>query len=490
MTTPPLYMSAAPARRFDLDFLKRACFYVAVALLIVAPMSPDPLAFGAGALVPWIIMQIVVRPGVPISVAYLFLYQWLQIFARALQSVIDGEAIGAGVYGPNVARAYWYMLASLIVMAIGLRLALGTPKPATPQDRAAHLEWRPMDLFVMYIAMLFVAVACRFLSGMIPALEQPIDAFGRLKIVILFMLFCSVMMSGRGGNLMMAAFGFELVMGFGGLLSDFRGIFIYLAMAALASRVAVKGTTVAMGIVGFAFLLYLALFWTSVKAEYREYATGSSDSQNLKISIDDRFGYLGSRFANSADIDWSQSAYAFVNRLAYVDIFGSVIGVQETSPEAAIMRQWTDAIEHVTKPRFLFPGKAALSDTEVYIRLARGDASEQLRLGTSISVGYIAENFVDLGFPGMLGGMFVIGLLCGLVVRYCTSMKIPWVLREGVVLAFVYGIAQNGVEMSLPKLLGALVMFCLVYGLLNRFAFPVGLNWLKERSDIRQPQLS
>ena len=227
-----------------------------------------------------------------------------------------------------------------------------------------------------------------------------------------------------------------------------------------------------------------------MKAEYREYATGSSDSQNLKISIDDRFGYLGSRFANSADIDWSQSAYAFVNRLAYVDIFGSVIGVQETSPEAAIMRQWTDAIEHVTKPRFLFPGKAALSDTEVYIRLARGDASEQLRLGTSISVGYIAENFVDLGFPGMLGGMFVIGLLCGLVVRYCTSMKIPWVLREGVVLAFVYGIAQNGVEMSLPKLLGALVMFCLVYGLLNRFAFPVGLNWLKERSDIRQPQLS
>ena len=91
------------------------------------------------------------------------------------------------------------------------------------------------------------------------------------------------------------------------------------------------------------------------------------------------------------------------------------------------------------KPRFLFPNKAALSDTEVYVRLARGDSSEQVRLGTSISVGYMAENFVDFGFPGMLGGLFVIGLMYGVVIRYFMALKVPWILREGVVLAFVYG---------------------------------------------------
>jgi hypothetical protein len=338
--------------------------------------------------------------------------------------------------------------------------------------------------------MLFVAVGCRFAAYMVPALDQPLAAVGMLKVTLLFMLFSNIMMSGRGGNLMLAAMGIELVLGFSGLLSDFRGVFVYLALAALASRVPIRGTSVAIGIICAAFLIYLALFWTSVKAEYREVATGSTDSQYVKVDIDDRFGYLGNRLAASADIDWNMAAYAFLYRLAYTDIFGSVIGVQESAPEPAFLRQWQDAVEHVVKPRFLFPGKAPLSDTEVYVRLARGDAAAEARLGTSISVGYVAENFVDFGFPGMLGGIFVLGLMYGLVIRYFMAMKLPWILREGLALGFVYSVAQNGMEMSLPKMLGAAVMFLLVYSLLARFVFPAALGWLRGRSAFRQPQLS
>jgi hypothetical protein len=164
--------------------------------------------------------------------------------------------------------------------------------------------------------------------------------------------------------------------------------------------------------------------------------------------------------------------------------------VQESSPEQGVMRQWQDAIEHVTKPRFLFPNKAALSDTDVYVRLARGNPSEEIRLGTSISVGYMAENFVDLGFPGMLAGIFVIGLVFGLIMRYFMSLKVPWILREGVVLAFALNVSLNGVEMSLPKLFGAAFMFFLVYTLMARFAFPIGLKWLNGRAALGATQPS
>jgi hypothetical protein len=483
-------LPAAPTRTFDLQSLKRIFFYVAIALLLMAPFVQDPMALAIGATVPWIILSLLARPGMPVAVAYLFIYQWLQVFARILQSMVDGEALGGGLFGPNVGRAYWYMLAGLVVLALAVRLTLASLKPPTPSDRLAHLEWRPLDLFSMYVAMLFVAVGCRFAGYLVPALDQPLAAVSMLKVVLLFMLFSTIMMSGRGGNLMLAAMAIELVLGFSGLLSDFRGVFVYLALAALASRVPIRGTSVAIGIVCAAFLLYLALFWTSVKAEYREFATASTDSQYVKVDIDDRFGYLGSRLAASGDIDWNMAAYAFLYRLAYTDIFGSVIGVQESAPEPVFLRQWQDAVEHVVKPRFLFPGKAPLSDTEVYVRLARGDASEQVRLGTSISVGYMAENFVDLGFPGMLGGIFVLGLMYGVVIRYFMAMRLPWVLREGISLGFVYSVAQNGMEMSLPKMLGAAVMFFLVYSLLARFVFPAALVWLKGRSAFRQPQLS
>lgn len=486
----PLAVSAAPARVLDLNSLKRASFYIAVGLMFFAPFSQDPLALAVGAAVPWLILQIIVRPGLPVGVVYLFIYQWLQIFARVLQSIVDGESLANGLYGPNVARAYWYMLASLVVMALAFRMVLGNAKPPTVQDRTAHFEWRSLDLFSLYVGMLFLAVGCRFASYVVPALDQPLDAVSRLKIVLLFMLFSTVIMTRRSSNLLWGAVALEIVLGFTGLLSDFRGVFIYLAMAALAARMPLRGTTVAAGLACAGFLVFLALFWTSVKAEYREFATGSSDSQNVKVALDARFGYLGSRLASTDAIDWNMAAYALLVRLAYTDIFGSVIGVQETAPEPVYVRQWQDAVEHVVKPRFLFPNKASLSDTEVYVRLARGDSSEQVRLGTSISVGYMAENFVDFGFPGMLGGMFVIGLMYAVVIRYFMALKVPWILREGVVVGFVFGVAHNGVEMSLPKLFGATVMFVAVYALLARFVFPTALNWLKGRAAIGHPQLS
>lgn len=487
----PLAVRAAPAAAvLDLNSLKRAFFYIAVALMFFAPFSQDPLAMAVGAAVPWLILQIIARPGMPVSVVYLFIWQWLQIFTRPLQSMVDNESMASGLYGPNVARAYWYMLAGLVVMALALRMVLGNLKPATVQDRTAHFEWRALDLFALYVGMLFVAVGCRFAAAMVSALDQPLDAVSRMKIVLLFMLFTTVMTTGRNSNLLWGAVALEIVLGFTGLLSDFRGVFVYLAMAALASRIPLKGTTIAAGLGCAGFLIFLALFWTSVKAEYREFATGSSDSQNVKIALDARFGYLGNRLLSPEEIDWNFASYALLARLAYTDIFGSVIGVQETSPEQVFVRQWQDAIAHVTQPRFLFPNKAPLSDTEVYVRLARGDSSEQVRLGTSISVGYMAENFVDFGFPGMLGGLFVIGLMYGLVIRYFMALKVPWILREGVVLGFVFSVAHNGVEMSLPKIFGATVMFAIVYVLLARFVFPTLLNWLKGRAAVGHPQLS
>ena len=129
------------------------------------------------------------------------------------------------------------------------------------------------------------------------------------------------------------------------------------------------------------------------------------------------------------------------------------------------------------QPRFLFPDKVALWDSEVYVRLVRGDPSD-LREGTSISVGYIGENFADLGFPGMLIGILVLGLSMGLVYRYFMTRDLPWMLREGTVLVLVYSSAQGGMETSLPKFIGTIVMVGATYAGLARFVYPRVLAWL------------
>ena len=105
-----------------------------------------------------------------------------------------------------------------------------------------------------------------------------------------------------------------------------------------------------------------------------------------------------------------------------------------------------------------------------------------MRGGTSISVGYMAENYVDLGFPGMLGGVFAVGLMVALVVRFFFSFDVPWMVRQGTALAYVYSICASGLEVSIPKLLGSSITFAIAYGLAMKFAFPVGQRWLEQRA--------
>jgi len=373
------------------------------------------------------------------------------------------------------------MLASLIVVVLVYRAVLGGLKPSTPAQRTAHYRWQIRDLVVLYIATMVVASASAVAASVVPALAQPIGALGSVKVVALFMLFTYVFSTGHGMKILIGVVLFEVASGFTGFFSDFRGVFVYLGIAAVAARIPWKGTTGAGAAVGAVALVSLALFWTSVKGEYRTYAAGSDESQGIVVPLSERMGYLGARAFTPGSMSLGDSAYMLLSRLAYVDIFGSVIDVQEAAPEAMPMRQWRDSIGHVLTPRFLFPDKPVLSDSEVYMRLARRFATEDVRMGTSISVGYMGENFADLGFPGMLVGIAALGLIIAGVIRIMMSFQLPLTVREGIVMALTFVMSRDGVEVSLAKTLGGMVMFLLVFLLLNKFVFGRVMVWLNHQ---------
>ena len=186
-------------------------------------------------------------------------------------------------------------------------------------------------------------------------------------------------------------------------------MFICLSIAAVAARIKWSGSVALGASISAVALIALALFWTAVKSDFRTFAAGSSESQRI-VPLSERMGYLGDRVITPGPINLRETSYLLLSRLVYVDISGPVIDVQEASPEPLPMRQWMEAVDHVVTPRFLFPRKAALSDSDVVMRLARRFSTEEIRTGTSTSVGYMGENFADLDFPGMLLGIAVLAM--------------------------------------------------------------------------------
>ena len=52
-----------------------------------------------------------------------------------------------------------------------------------------------------------------------------------------------------------------------------------------------------------AVLFTLALYWTSVKAEYREYVTGAAETQQIRVPLGERMAYIsGDKALNMGDI--------------------------------------------------------------------------------------------------------------------------------------------------------------------------------------------
>ncbi len=468
------------APRLDYSMLRKVAFGFGLFFVVISPVCPDPLALAAGAFTPWLILRLVGTPTMPAVIAYYLLSQWLQVFARAFLALVDGEPMAQSIFGPWVVNAYWYMLASTVTLALACKVVLGGIKPPTEENWSAHLYWRPIDVFMIYLGSHLIAQMAGLTFGGV--LYQFFDAIARFKIMAAFLLFTSVMSVGRGWPFVFAVLGIEILSGMTGLLGDFRGVFVFLGTAALAAQIRWTPRTTGYALLTISGLVALALFWTSVKVEYREMATGGGDSQALQTKLSERVEYMLGRAAGVADIDWGLASKALLERLAYVDITGLVINVDLASAEQQTMRQWNDAFSHVFQPRFLFPDKQALSDTEVFIRLTKADLLENMRGGTSISVGYMAENYVDFGFPGMLGGVFAIGLLVALVVRFFFSFEVPWMVRQGTALAYVYAICASGLEVSLPKILGTSITFAVAYGLAMKFAFPIGQRWLEHRA--------
>ena len=478
----PLGLAAAPEnapRSLHLDFalLRKIFFGLGAVVVLMAPFARDPLITAACGALPFALVSILDRTRMPSIVLFYLMFMWLEIAARVVLTYIDEEALGDGFYGPDVCPAAWYAMASLIVLATVFRLHLGRAPASTGHQFDDHLRWSPRSVFQVYLLTVGLAFALAPLARLSPGLAQPLQALASVKWVAIFALFATVLSVHKGLILLMVVVLIEIVVGFTGLFSEFKQVLIVVLLSALSVRITLRISTVVGIAAAVSLLLGLGVFWTAVKVEYRGLATEYSDNQVISASLDDRTGLLLEKALNPAEIEWGAAVERMIRRVAYIDFFGAVIGMVRTSEEEENFPRWRDTLEHVSKPRLLFPDKDVLDDTEVYLRYVRDEVGDERRPGTSISIGYLAENFIDFGFPLMLAPIALMGLLLSCSIRYFMTRPVPWVIREGFVTALILMLGTS-MGTSLPKFLGVTIMATVVLGLCLKFFYPFVERWL------------
>lgn len=444
---------------------------IACVVLLFSLASANPGLTMLALCVAAVSLSLLYRTGEPPILLFVVFVQWLQVSVKLLEANVLGLPVNElSAFSGNVESAIAAGSAGLLALVVGMRFGVGRHKiPDFSQARNEVVYLRQDRLFLVYLVSFFIAAFVESLGGL-GGLKQAALALTGLKWVFLFVLAYSVFLTRRSHALLTTALIIELAIGLGGFFSGFKTIFFILMIGVLAAGVRMT-TRKALALASLAVpLLYLCVWWSAIKVDYRRFINEGTGGQVVLVPFEDRVRYLADSFIQMDGEDVGKGVEALLERISYVDYFALVIDfVPEVRPheQGKIIG---GAIMHVLRPRILFPDKAPLPNDSEMTMLYTGTTLAGDVSNTSISMGYVADAYIDFGFVGMLFPIFVLGLIAGWMYGFLLKQKrSPLLLNYGLSVMVLIGMAAF--ETSFIKLLGGLItVFAVAWLLQARFA--------------------
>jgi hypothetical protein len=446
--------------------------------VLIAIIGTQPLATLYAGLVLLVGIGMLWRPGESPILLFIFVYQWFQASVKVLQVGLTGQPWWRmAEFGGDIETAAYLSLTGLLLLAVGLRWGAGKWQ-AGPSQLAHNLaaSYSLSTWLRWYIIALGIAIIAGVAAQTVPALAQPLLALAAMKWAFFFMYtYAAFLRPARSRVGWSLVFLIELALGFGGYFSEFKQVLFFTLLGIAATGVRITPAKLGLLTTLSAITLFLAVMWTAVKVEYRDFVSGGQKAQVVNVSYAESLSKLADLVstldAKQLDVAWDR----FLNRLAYVDFFGvSLNYVPQVRPHTG-GELWLDAMTRPFMPRVFFPGKTAIHDSErtmKYTGLRVAGAKE----GTSISIGYMGESYIDFGRFGMMVPILVFGWLLGRTYRWLVcDAPTRGLLGMGLASAVLFGAAY--LESSITKVFGGFAAAVLVVWLLNRFVFPVCLRW-------------
>lgn len=266
-----------------------------------------------------------------------------------------------------------------------------------------------------------------------------------------------------------------------GYFSGFKEVFFVLLVAGTGVLAGGRRNLAPLLATG-AGLLLLAVVWQAIKGPYRMFLSQGERAQIVTVSVPERISWL---VAHAGEIDsesLDEGLEDGLRRLGYVDFFAqSLRNVPAMIPHTHGLL-WKEAVLHPLMPRLFFPNKPAINDsdrTNTYTGVTVAGADE----GTSISIGYVGESYIDFGKYGM----FVPILLWGWLIGWCHEFLIrraPHMVMGSALGACLLLSTVLQLESSNIKMMGSLMAGFLVTAVLLHFWGKQAWGWIAADSEL------
>jgi hypothetical protein len=409
----------------------------------------------------------------PPVLVFVFAYQWLQASTKLFEANLAGTPLNTYVdFVGDVERATALSLMGLMALALGMWQALRKPAVLRRPPAVILVQDRPATFWLWcYLVASVIALVCLTLSGPLGGLRQPLLAMAGLKWAF-FLLFTQAAFRKKGRTRMIwiGAFLLEIALGTVGFFSDFKLVLFFTVFGVMSAGLRMS-TGRMLGLIGVGLLsLVMAMGWTAIKTEQRRFLSGGEKTQASTAGTAEALENLVDLASGLDGAAMEEAARTLARRVAYVEFFGRVIDMVPSTIPYERGEIWLDAVTRPLMPRLLFPNKSEIDDTERSIYYA-GLPVGPFYAATSISLGYMAESYIDFGPWFMVFPIFALGWMLARFYRWCMNHS-----RAGgdigMALASAVLIQAGYLEFSITKMFGGLIVGMLCVWLVARFVIP------------------
>jgi hypothetical protein len=227
--------------------------------------------------------------------------------------------------------------------------------------------------------------------------------------------------------------------------------------------------------------LSISVVWTFSKGEYRRYLTGGERSQIIvkqdQIANIYKFSEIVQKDFSPKNFkqSFSEGLESLIYRVSYIEFLAMTMNQVPVFLPYENGRLLQNAVEHIFKPRILFPDKKPIYDSELTSKYT-GRKFAGAEEGTSFSLGTVAESYVDFGPIYMFIPIFVFGLWVGWMYKYfiVNGYNIIWGL------CYSAPIFQFAWSFPVPtsKFLGWSITYFVTFWFINKFLIKYLDQWL------------
>ena len=446
--------------------VSRTLWVICVVLAFIGLSTPNPLETSLGCLIWPVLFSLLWRPGEPPALLFTASFQTIQVFVPVINANLAGETLEQN-FGQELSLAFYLGILSILALAYGMKLAVGDSPVISLIDQEKNAsELKVSRLAIAYSVTFVLSSLMTALAFGYPAFTQLLLSLASLRWLVIFLIVWNGFRDPKFSLLSLIIVIWEIIIGMTGFFSGFKQIIFIMLVIYGATSLKVKQLLRPQVLILMVLLLLLATYWQSVKGDYRNYVNGGTQTQTVTVSLADRLNYHTNSANNINEKELGDGFNSLLSRLGYLKFFAGTIRTVPNAVPYQNGKLWSEAISALI-PRAFFPDKPIFDDSKRTnefsgIEVAGADK------GTSISIGYVGESYIDFGVPFMFAPIFALGCFWGWVYRFITNVGSIPLLG----LAAATTILLNSAvffESSNVKIFPAGVILLLVYSMVLRF---------------------